>query len=122
MIKKSACLLFAVVAGCCSAFSADEVQYVNPFIGTAVGSGNTYPGAQVPFGMISWSPQTADFGWSPGGYNYNNDKIDGFGLIHLSGAGCSVTCELPFIPCTGDLSTSPAAHRHAYALPLFPHE
>lgn len=115
MIKKSVCVLFVIIAGCFAAFSADEVQYVNPFIGTVLGSGNTYPGPQVPFGMISWSPQSADFGWSPGGYNYNNDKIDGFGLIHLSGAGCSVTCELPFIPCTGDLNTSPATHRHAYA-------
>jgi predicted alpha-1,2-mannosidase len=115
MIKKIACLLFAIVGGCYGVFGADEVQYVNTFIGTALGSGNTYPGPQMPFGMISWSPQTTDAGWSPGGYNYSNDKIDGFGLIHLSGAGCSVTCELPFIPCTGDLNTSPAAHRHAYA-------
>jgi predicted alpha-1,2-mannosidase len=98
---------------------ADLVQYVNPFIGTAVGSGNTYPGAQVPFGMISWSPQTVDFGWSPSGYNYKNDKINGFGLIHLSGAGCSVTCELPFIPCTGDLNISPATHRNIYSSVFF---
>ena len=108
--------LFAAFAFHYSLASAkDPVQYVNPFIGSAVGSGNTYPGPQVPFGMISWSPQSADFGWSPGGYSYNNDKIDGFGLIHLSGAGCSVTCELPFIPCTGDLNTSPATHRLVYA-------
>jgi predicted alpha-1,2-mannosidase len=115
MTKIFVYLFFAIVVSCDGTFGADKVQYINPFIGTALGSGNTYPGPQVPFGMISWSPQSADFGWSPGGYNYNNDKIDGFGLIHLSGAGCSVTCELPFIPCTGDLNISPAAHRHAYA-------
>jgi predicted alpha-1,2-mannosidase len=101
------------------ASGADLVQYVNPFIGTAIGSGNTYPGAQVPFGMISWSPQSADFGWSPGGYNYGNDRINGFGLIHLSGAGCSVTCELPFIPCAGDLNASPATHRNVYSSAFF---
>lgn len=95
--------------------AADLVQYVNPFIGTALGSGNTYPGPQVPFGMISWSPQTSDMGWSPGGYSYANNRMDGFGLIHLSGAGCSVTCELPFIPCTGDLNISPATHRNVYS-------
>ncbi len=94
---------------------ADLVQYVNPFIGTAVGSGNTYPGPQAPLGMISWSPQTTDYGWSPSGYNYSNDKINGFGVIHLSGAGCSATCELPFMPCTGDLNVSPATNRDAYA-------
>jgi predicted alpha-1,2-mannosidase len=101
--------------GFLTASGANLEQYVNPFIGTAVGSGNTYPGPQVPFGMISWSPQSADFGWSPAGYSYNNNKINGFGLIHLSGAGCSATCELPFIPCTGDLNVSPVAHRDGYA-------
>src|SRR6266702_3904725 len=97
------------------ASAADLVKHVNPFIGTAVGSGNTYPGAQVPFGMISWSPQTVDFGWTPAGYNYSSDKLSGFGLIHLSGAGCSATCELPFTPCTGELETSPATHRNVYS-------
>ena len=29
----------------------DYTQYVNPFIGTDF-TGNTYPGAQVPFGMV----------------------------------------------------------------------
>jgi predicted alpha-1,2-mannosidase len=105
-----------LVAGLSSApaHAVDCVQYVNPFIGTVVGSGNTYPGPQVPFGMISWSPQSEDFGWDPAGYSYKNEKINGFGLIHLSGAGCSATCELPFMPCTGDLNASPATHRNAY--------
>lgn len=110
--------LCSLVLGACSAVAvpgADVDRYVNPFIGTAVGSGNTYPGPQVPLGMISWSPQSLDFGWSPAGYSYQNDKINGFGLIHLSGAGCSASCELPFIPCTGALNTSPATHRNDYA-------
>ena len=33
----------------------DYTQYVNPFIGTDF-TGNTYPGAQVPFGMVQLSP------------------------------------------------------------------
>jgi putative alpha-1,2-mannosidase len=36
------------------AVSLDEVD---PFIGTGK-AGNCYPGAQAPFGMISWSPNT----------------------------------------------------------------
>src|SRR5882757_1676567 len=115
MNKKSFFGFVGVVFFLARVSGADLAQYVNPFIGTQVGSGNTYPGAQVPFGMISWSPQSADFGWSPGGYSDGNDRINGFGLIHLSGAGCSVTCELPFIPCTGDLKLSPATHRNVYA-------
>jgi predicted alpha-1,2-mannosidase len=108
-------LLLSTFVTAAAVSGEDLGQYVNPFIGTAVGSGNTYPGPQVPWGMISWSPQSADFGWSPGGYSYSNDKLNGFSLIHLSGAGCSATCDLPFIPCTGDLNTSPATHRNDYA-------
>jgi predicted alpha-1,2-mannosidase len=115
LMKKFA-LLFAVnVLTVTSIFASGVCDYVNPFIGTAVGSGNTYPGPQVPFGMISWSPQSADFGWSPGGYSYDNNKINGFGVIHLSGAGCSASCELPFMPCTGELDKSPVTHRGYYA-------
>jgi predicted alpha-1,2-mannosidase len=94
---------------------ADLAGSVNPFIGTVIGSGNTYPGAQVPLGMISWSPQTEHFGGSPGGYHYREQRINGFGLTHLSGVGCNVTCELPFLPCTGELALSPAVYRNAYS-------
>jgi predicted alpha-1,2-mannosidase len=87
--------------------AADLTHYVNPFIGTLPGSGNTYPGAQLPFGMISWSPHTLD--WSAAGYNYDNHRIAGFGLVHSSGVGCGATCEVPFTFCTGDLPLSPVS-------------
>ncbi|HVU27584.1 MAG TPA: GH92 family glycosyl hydrolase [Verrucomicrobiae bacterium] len=113
--KKLFCLVIVTAFCGHNVFGANLIQYVNPFIGTVVGSGNTYPGAQVPFGMISWSPQSADFGWNPGGYSYQNGQINGFGLIHLSGAGCSATCELPFTPCTGELNASPATNKNVYS-------
>ena len=103
-----------------SSAAAEVVSEVNPFIGTVEGSGNTHSGGQVPAGMISWSPQSANSGWSPAGCSYHDDRINGFGLIHLSGAGCSVTGELPFIPCRGDLNTSRATHRGVYS-PAFAH-
>lgn len=116
MMKKQLTCSVAAAALCCGqALAADLAGYVNPFIGTVIGAGNTYPGAQVPFGMISWSPQSTECGGTPGGYNYGCDQINGFGLTHLSGAGCNVTCELPFIPCTGDLSVSPATQRNVYS-------
>ena len=43
------CLLFA------GAVLAGPVDLVNPFVGTA-GGGNTFPGALVPWGMVSVSP------------------------------------------------------------------
>lgn len=89
------------------ASAADLTHFVNPFIGTVPGSGNTYPGAQLPFGMISWSPHTLD--WSAAGYNYHNNRISGFGLVHSSGVGCGATCEVPFVFCTGDLGVSPVS-------------
>ncbi len=95
------------------AAAADLTHYVNPFIGTVPGSGNTYPGAQIPFGMITWSPQTLE--WSAVGYNYKNNHIAGFGLVHSSGVGCDATCELPFMPCTGELTRSPVIHNEAYS-------
>lgn len=73
----------------------DWAGYVNPFIGTVRGSGSTYPGAQVPFGMLSFSPHT-EVGNHGSGYHYPQDKINGFGLVHLSGVGCGATCELPY--------------------------
>ena len=73
-------------------------RYVNPFIGTAVSStsgyaGNVNPGAQVPFGMVDFGPDTprTDFNGS-GGYLTTADATSGrinfFSLTHLNGPGC----------------------------------
>ena len=40
----------------------DYAQYVNPMIGTDF-TGNTYPGAQAPFGMVQLSPDNGLPGW-----------------------------------------------------------
>lgn len=59
--------------------------YVNPFIGTSNG-GNTFPGAVVPWGMVSVSPHNALS--SVTGYLYGEKSFYGFGMVHLSGVGC----------------------------------
>ncbi|MFL5701998.1 MAG: hypothetical protein ACJ8AG_04120, partial [Ktedonobacteraceae bacterium] len=47
-----------------SSSTANLASTVDPFTGTGVqqgapyGGGNTFPGADVPFGMIQWSPDT----------------------------------------------------------------
>lgn len=67
-------------------------RYVDVFIGTQVAttgggfSGNTTPGAQTPFGMVSFGPDTAS--GPPGGYAYTDSTISFFSLTHLSGPGC----------------------------------
>ena len=55
----------------------DYTQYVNPFIGTDF-TGNTYPGAQVPFGMVQLSPDNGLPGWDRiSGYFYPDTTIAG---------------------------------------------
>jgi predicted alpha-1,2-mannosidase len=94
----------------------DLVRWVNPYIGTKPGdadmgtgggAANTFPGADVPFGMVQWSPDTVTF--QHGGYFYDDNRIRGFSLTHLSGAGCSTYEDIPFIPLVGEVTDSPAA-------------
>ncbi|KPI21132.1 alpha-1,2-mannosidase [Actinobacteria bacterium OK074] len=100
---------------------ADLAAYVNPLVGTKAGgpdfgtgggAGNTFPGAVAPFGMVQWSPDTDRS--QPGGYLYDDDKIRGFSLTHLSGAGCYGAQDLPFMPYPGQVTTSPAADPDRY--------
>ena len=93
---------------------SDWSEYVNPFIGTARGSGSTYPGAQVPFGMLSFSPHSTVRNHGSG-YDRTCDQIRGFGLVHISGVGCEAVCELPFMPVTGSLEASPVADKNVYS-------
>ncbi|HET9139558.1 GH92 family glycosyl hydrolase [Actinophytocola sp.] len=92
----------------------DLARWVNPYIGTKKGccTGLTYPGAVAPFGMVQWSPDTVLS--QVGGYNYNDNRIKGFSLTHLSGAGCTVYQDVPFIPFAGAVTTSPATDPGRY--------
>ncbi len=102
------------------------MQHVNPFIGTANsplpdylggnGSGNTFPGATLPFGMIQWSPDTEKgFGKEErGSYLYADTMIRGFSLTHLSGPGCPVFGDVPFMAFVGQVTASPATDPNAY--------
>ena len=92
--------------------SATITSYVNPFVGTDA-IGRTFPGADVPFGMVQWSPETSS--WSPEGYSYTDSTIKGFSLTHLSGTGCSAYQDIPFMPFVGSLNESPATNPSAYA-------
>jgi predicted alpha-1,2-mannosidase len=101
-------------------------QHVNPFIGTANSplpdylggnsSGNTFPGATLPFGMIQWSPDTEKgFGKDErGSYLYADERIRGFSLTHLSGPGCPVFGDAPIMPVVGRVSSSPTTDPDKY--------
>ena len=116
-----------ISAICCSSMLLPAIAFpqtssnsaydaIDPFIGT-IGGGNTFPGASLPFGMIQWSPDSGVNGW----YRYNRQTIYGFSLTHLSGAGCPLYADFPFLPLSGDspaanLSTSPATDRNSYSV------
>ena len=114
LLLTSACILAAPSpAGTTAQRAQDPAALVNPLIGTAAG-GNTFPGAVLPFGMFSWSPENtrgdAARAAAPGGYHYEATRIRGFSLTHLSGTGCrGASGDIPFMPVTDEVRTSPSA-------------
>jgi predicted alpha-1,2-mannosidase len=104
----------------------DPAQYVNPLVGTKPGgpdfghgggAGNTFPGAVAPFGMLQWSPDTVTH--QHGGYHYDDNRIKGLSLTHLSGPGCSDFGNVPFMPTVGSspVSYSTFSHTNESAAP-----
>jgi predicted alpha-1,2-mannosidase len=88
-------------------YVSDPLALVNPFIGTG-GKGNTFPGADVPFGMVQWSPDTTPRS-SGGGYVATSSTLLGYSLTHLSGPGCPVAGDVPILPTTGAVGSNPGA-------------
>lgn len=105
-----------------SAPAGGLASYVNPFIGTnpapnsnygfSFDTGDVYPGAVAPHGMVAWSPDTTS--GIPGGYWYPDNTIKGFSLNHFSGRGCSYEGDFPFMPVTGPVTSSPATSPSAF--------
>ncbi|MEU4195566.1 GH92 family glycosyl hydrolase [Kribbella sp. NPDC026611] len=91
--------------------SLDPTEHVDPLIG-ASNAGNTFPGAVLPFGMFSFSPETSRGNAyrtaAPGGYLYGATRIRGFSLTHMSGTGCAGgSGDIPIFPLAGEVTTSP---------------
>jgi hypothetical protein len=90
----------------------DPASLVNPLIGTT-GGGNVFPGPDMPFGMIQWSPDTAPSRPDGGGYSYTAGQITGYGLTHLSGPGCGAYGDVPILPTTGAVGANPGPRDRA---------
>jgi predicted alpha-1,2-mannosidase len=67
------------------------------------GGGNTFPGADVPFGMDQWSPDTMPDNNAGGGYSFGDEELWGYSLTHISGPGCGAAGDVPILPMTGAL-------------------
>ena len=95
--------------------SAGPAHLVDVFAGTAPGAGtfgggHNFPGATVPFGMLQWSPDTTPADQKGlGGDDFRDHHLRGFSLTHLSGAGCEIYGDFPFLPTTEPLTASPVA-------------
>lgn len=82
-MKRTAIMIAAVLGLAAPVVRAQALSDVDVFVG-AEGGGNTVPGAGVPFGFVSVSPDTAHGdssgydGWSP---------VVGFSATHVSGTG-----------------------------------
>lgn len=88
---------------------ADEIQYVDPFIGTGF-HGHTFPGATRPYAMVQLSPDTHIMGWdASSGYHYDDHLIYGFSHTHLSGTGIGDLGDILLLPFSGGDSIKPVA-------------
>ena len=94
---------------------------VDPMDGTGTGPVSPgaigeFPGADLPFGMIQWSPDTVpNAAAAGGGYSYADSHINGFSLTHLSGTGCAVYQDVPILPTVGPLGTDPMATTESFS-------
>ncbi|MBR7826736.1 lectin [Actinospica sp. MGRD01-02] len=86
-----------------NALVTDPGSYVNPLIGTT-NSADDFPGADVPYGMVQWSPDTPSRP-DGGGYEYTDSSITGFSLTHMSGPGCPAEGDVPVLPTVGAVDT-----------------
>ncbi|MFT0319640.1 GH92 family glycosyl hydrolase [Bacteroides thetaiotaomicron] len=103
--------------------AGEITKYVNPFIGTGAIdgglSGNNYPGATSPFGMIQLSPDTSEApNWGDAsGYDYNRNTIFGFSHTRLSGTGASDLIDITLMPTSSGRTSSTFTHDEEKARP-----
>jgi predicted alpha-1,2-mannosidase len=94
------CLFFLGVNT--SAQSTGYTRFVNPFIGTQ-GTGHTFPGPCLPFGMVQPGPDNVDKGWDyTSGYQYQDSIILGFSQTRANGTGISEFGDILLQPFTAD--------------------
>lgn len=108
-------LLLAIL----SARGAEQgpAAFVDPFIGTdpnpytkigyTFDTGNVFPGAVCPRGMVAWSPDTTHKDKVAGGYWYPDKSIEDFSLTHFSGRGVPCLKDIGFVPLVQPATVSP---------------
>ncbi|HTZ54743.1 MAG TPA: GH92 family glycosyl hydrolase [Candidatus Acidoferrum sp.] len=109
--------MIPLLAAAVLAVTIEPASLVDTFVGTSGtqigGPIDTFPGADTPFGMVQWSPDTPSQN-AGGGYEYTDSSITGFSLTHLSGPGCSVFGDFAMLPTLGAV-TDPSTTQQSFS-------
>lgn len=88
----------------------NNAKYVNTFIGTD-GTGHTYPGPSMPFGMVQPGPDNSVEGWNhTSGYQYKDTLLLGFSQMRFSGTGIGEMGNILLLP----FHENKAKQKHSY--------
>ncbi|MGA3013036.1 MAG: GH92 family glycosyl hydrolase [Bacteroidales bacterium] len=105
-------LLILILAGALIRINAqDNARYVNVFIGTD-GTGHTFPGPSMPFGLVQPGPDNQAEDWDHTcGYQYRDTLLAGFSQTRFSGTGISEMGDILLLPY---VQTQPESLRFLY--------
>ena len=84
-----------------AAEAPDLTQHVNVFSGTD-GTGHTFPGPCLPFGLVQPGPDNHNTGWAhTSGYQFKDIRLLGFSQTRLSGTGIPELGDVLLLPSAG---------------------
>ncbi len=91
-------IIFILIVFSFQILFAQNSKFVNVFIGTD-GTGHTFPGPSMPFGMVQPGPDNRDHGWDyTSGYQYKDTIILGFSQTRFSGTGINEMGDVLLLP------------------------
>jgi predicted alpha-1,2-mannosidase len=96
-IKKTVyCILFLLTI--LGVNAQNNAKLVNTFIGTD-GTGHTFPGPSMPFGIVQPGPDNSIEGWNhTSGYQYKDTLLLGFSQMRFSGTGIGEMGNILLLP------------------------
>ena len=96
-IKKIIIVVLSII-GFNPNFAQNNSKFVNTFIGTD-GTGHTFPGPSMPFGMVQPGPDNNIQGWNhTSGYQYKDTLLLGFSQMRFSGTGIGEMGNILLLP------------------------
>jgi predicted alpha-1,2-mannosidase len=89
---------FLILLNFNNAIAQKNSKFVNTFIGTD-GTGHTFPGPSLPFGMVQPGPDNSIEGWNhTSGYQYKDTLLLGFSQTRFSGTGIGEMGNILLLP------------------------